>query len=431
VHVQGEMLKVNALLDLPSHGGHLGLHWYEWDTLGYALGSNHTKCEPTVGPPCGFDTHYPDYFPARQGCSQAIKAMQKAGMRVIPYINGQLYDTRIPRWTKDQANISNQKFLDGAKLTMATDAAKPALNPHLEHFDGITSAVMCPHTDYWRSVMAETMVKIVNDVGFDGVYVDQVGNGEQRNCADPTHNHTIHGGSFWAEAFYSILADVRSKVPPSMFMTEGIVEEVSGTGFDIMLGLSWTELPVWHSIYGGYSYATGHATSGSGLASGLISQLVSQFMTGGTMGWFTYQNQGGAFFEPANAGRVAYIQRLSAGRIAAKAWMVHGRATRTLALDDKSGSLRSGCFLRDKSGEPASVVCAISLPSNSSSSPVGFQLTMAPTRFGLPAKSKVALTDLETGATLGSWPAGDNVTYSGSVSSWGLTLLKLAVAAAL
>ena len=44
------------------------------------------------------------------------------------------------------------------------------------------------------------------------------------------------GGSFWAEAFYSILADVRAKVPPSMFMTEGIVEEVSGTGFDIMLG---------------------------------------------------------------------------------------------------------------------------------------------------------------------------------------------------
>lgn len=80
-YVQGEMLKVNALLDLPSHGGHLALHWYEWDTLGYALGSNHTKCEPTVGPPCGFDTHYPDYFPARQGCSEAIKAMQKAGMR--------------------------------------------------------------------------------------------------------------------------------------------------------------------------------------------------------------------------------------------------------------------------------------------------------------------------------------------------------------
>lgn len=45
------MLKVNGVLDLPAHGGHLALHWYEWDTLGYALGSNHTKCD-RVGAPC-------------------------------------------------------------------------------------------------------------------------------------------------------------------------------------------------------------------------------------------------------------------------------------------------------------------------------------------------------------------------------------------
>jgi len=31
-YVQNEMLKLNTKLDLPSHGGHLALHWYEWDT---------------------------------------------------------------------------------------------------------------------------------------------------------------------------------------------------------------------------------------------------------------------------------------------------------------------------------------------------------------------------------------------------------------
>ena len=86
------------------------------------------------------------------------------GMRVIPYINGQLYDTRIPRWTKDHANISNQKFLVSGKSSMATNTSKPGLNPHLEHFDGITSAVMCPHTEYWHGVMVDTMVEIVNEV---------------------------------------------------------------------------------------------------------------------------------------------------------------------------------------------------------------------------------------------------------------------------
>lgn len=194
-----------------------------------------------------------------------------------------------------------------------------------------------------------------------------------------------------------------------------------------MLGLSWTELPIWHSIYGGYGYATGHATSGSGLASGLIDQLTDQFMTGGTMGWFTYQDQGDAFFDPANSERVAYIRRLSAGRIAAKDWMVHGRATRTLALADTTGSLKSGCFLRDKTGEAASVVCAVSFPSNTTSSAT-YHLTMAPARFGLvvPPGSKVALTDLETAAALGTYDG--NVTYAGSLPSFGLALLKVAVA---
>jgi hypothetical protein len=125
------MLKLNAKLQLPSHGGILALHWYEWDTLGYAPGSNYTKCDRTppavahMSPPpvptppvptppvpcppeltravsaesphdhalhdhavpgpqrCGFDTHYPNYFPARVGCKEAVHAMQAAGEWVL------------------------------------------------------------------------------------------------------------------------------------------------------------------------------------------------------------------------------------------------------------------------------------------------------------------------------------------------------------
>ena len=208
-------------------------------------------------------------------------------------------------------------------------------------------------------------------------------------------------------------------------MTEGIVEEVSGAGFDIMLGLSWTEEPLWHSIYGGWSYATGHATAGSPLAGGLLTQLTDQFMAGGTMGWFTYQDQKGAFLEPANAGRVEYIRKLSQARIVGKPWMVHGRATRTLLLNDASGSLKGGCFLRDKQGEAPSVACAIASPEPNGTAT--FSLAMAPARYGLvvPAGSHVVATDLMTGASLGRFPA--NVTLSGEVPALGVRVLKLAV----
>jgi len=429
VHVKQEMLAFSKMLDF-GHGS-LGLHWYEWDTLGFALGSNHTKCDRPNAPGvkhanCGFDTHYPDYFPARQGCKESVAAMQAAGMRVIPYINGQLYDTEIPRWAKEHATKSVQKF--------QAETMKTTLSPHLEHFDGITSAVMCPHTAYWHGIMKETIVKACDEVGFDGVYVDQVGNGEQRNCADPSHNHTINGGSFWAEAFYSIMADVRKTIKrPSMFMTEGIVEEVSGAGFDIMLGLhesTGAGTAVWHAVYGGYALATGHAVSSIGsLSGGMCTALTTQFMLGGSMGWFTYQNTcnpktGCQFLNPANSAYVSFIRKLSDARMEATNWMMFGHVTRTVALGPAAKGLHGACFLRDAD---ASVVCALALPTNGTAS-VLFALDMDPARYGLNAAKAVSATNLQTGAALGHYAAGAKITTAGKVPAFGVTLIKLAAA---
>jgi hypothetical protein len=74
---------------------------------------------------------------------------------------------------------------------------------------------------------------------------------------DPTHSHSaIGGGSYWAEAYYAIMAEVRAGAnQPSMFMTEGTAEEMQGPAFNVMLGLDWTDRPYWHTIYGGYGCA--------------------------------------------------------------------------------------------------------------------------------------------------------------------------------
>lgn len=260
----------------------------------------------------------------------------------------------------------------------------------------------------------------------------QVGNGEARNCGDPAHNHSIHGGSFWAEAFDGIMTEVRASVKPAstMYMTEGIVEEVSGAGFDILLGLEFTAAqPVWHAVYGGYGYATGRAGAvRDPLGKGFVAQLTQQFMSGGTMGWFTYQNYGNQFFDPANAQRVAYIRALSRARIAGKPWMVHGRATRTIRFGDPvASSLMAGCFLREaKGGVAASVVCAIALPSSPAAA-APYALDLVPARYGLdvPSGSHVVVSDLMTGAVLGTYT--DSVTYGSTVAPLTIQLLHLAV----
>jgi len=159
-------------------------------------------------------------------------------------------------------------------------------------------------------------------------------------------------------------------------------------------------------------------------------ELTKQFMVGGTMGWFTYQNYGNQFFEPSNAPFVQYIQALSRARIDAKAWMVHGHATRTLALNDKTGTLLGGGFLRDAAAdgsEVASLVCAVALPTNNNRA--SFTLDMDPAKYGLsvPTGGKVVLSDLQTGDALGSFAGGQSVTYSGSVPALSVQLLLLQV----
>lgn len=98
--VAKEVKSMVEILNLPKDS--VALHYYEWDYLGYDITDNYTlheNCEfntnyfPEDPNPCGFDTHYGDYFPARIGFEDAIKSLQDFGVRVVPYTNGRLIDT--------------------------------------------------------------------------------------------------------------------------------------------------------------------------------------------------------------------------------------------------------------------------------------------------------------------------------------------------
>jgi hypothetical protein len=53
----------------------VGFHWYNWHLIPY-------------------DNDYPHYFPTKPGFIEGIRELQEAGIRVMPYINGRLWDTR-------------------------------------------------------------------------------------------------------------------------------------------------------------------------------------------------------------------------------------------------------------------------------------------------------------------------------------------------
>ncbi|KAF4730188.1 hypothetical protein FOZ62_014699, partial [Perkinsus olseni] len=86
---------IRRLRELVGTENSVALHWYEWDKLGYIDGDNYTDC-PDVA--CGFDTHYPHYFPPRPGFGGAVDKLLDMGVRVFPYINGRLFDMQLPEW---------------------------------------------------------------------------------------------------------------------------------------------------------------------------------------------------------------------------------------------------------------------------------------------------------------------------------------------
>jgi hypothetical protein len=64
------------------------------------------------------DTHYPEYFPVRQGFQSTLTQLQAKGVRVAPYINGRIFDVATQSWTNDGAE------------TFAAKSAPASLNPN-------------------------------------------------------------------------------------------------------------------------------------------------------------------------------------------------------------------------------------------------------------------------------------------------------------
>ena len=113
--------------------------------------------------------------------------------------------------------------------------------------------------------------------------------------------------------------------------------------------------------------------------------------------------------------------------------MVHGRVTRSIALQDSTGMLHGGCFLRDtgSAGASPSVVCAVAAPASQKGHQddvYSYSWSLAAARYGMvaPAGSKIAATDLLTGEALGVFDP-KNVTIAGTLAAFDAKIIKLEV----
>jgi len=202
----------------------IGIHWYNWHKI-------------------PFDDDYPHYFPTKDGVADAVKTLKDRGIYVMPYINGRLWD------------IDTADFKTVAEPACTKDAAG---KPYIETYgSGQKLVPMCPTTTVWQDKVCEIIDGLVNKVGFNAVYLDQIAAAGPRQCMDASHGHPLGGGAWWAPAYWKLMDRVQEigakKGPEVFFTTENNAESYSQ---NIDAFLIWNPrrpemIPINAVVYGG------------------------------------------------------------------------------------------------------------------------------------------------------------------------------------
>eukprot|EP00750_Incisomonas_marina_P005018 INCI13567.1.p1 GENE.INCI13567.1~~INCI13567.1.p1 ORF type:complete len:906 (-),score=144.86 INCI13567.1:122-2659(-) len=355
----------------------LALHWYEWDTLGYDLGSNYSKCNSEIT--CGFDTHYPEYFPVRSGFNESLSRMQNLGVRVAPYINGRIFDQATKTWTA--ANAS-----DAAAKSAAPTLGSSNLSLYNEQYGSEAKfAVMCPATSYWQGTIGDVVSTLCkpneldalaapfSSFGTDGVYIDQIAAAGPRPCFDPSHGHAIGGGSHWVDGYLEMLKGIREKVGyDKMLLTESNAEPfmrdlnmyLTLVGFaagnlpPVPADSGSVIVPAFQSVYGGYVLFVGAEFFQEDFVNPDVfaAKIANQYVFGAQMGWFSL---GGTQYPPPMGifdhlmdsqydCEVEYLSKLSAAKQTGADFFNFGRAMRPVDVAVNGTTSASAC---SQSGE--------------------------------------------------------------------------------
>ena len=278
-----------------------------------------------------FDNDYPHYFPEKENVRSEIKKMQDAGIRVIPYINGRLWDTR-DRGAEDwefskKAKPFATKDRNGNVFTESYSSKEADGSP-------VVLAVMCPSTDFWQDTVKGITDQIFDRIGFDGVYLDQIAAAKPQLCSDPSHDHPAGGGTWWNASYVRLLEKVRDGHPGKVLATECTAEMFMK---NIQAYLSWLwvkndQVPAFPVLYSDLVHLFGVTYGDPSYVDIFIAQSL---LYGEQMGWMSPKY----YFEKLPH-REFYRTAVSARKALHNA-LSHGRMLRPPVLEDDAPRLHS------------------------------------------------------------------------------------------
>lgn len=254
--VVGPVKKFAEFMGVPT-----AVHWYCWHEI-------------------PFDDNYPHYFPVKPGFAEGVAALQAAGVRVMPYINGRLWDSdtddfqtvALPAATKDR---------DGAYY-VEEYGSKQKLVP------------MCPTQKVWQDKVQEIVLRLMSpECNVDGVYIDQVAAAAPRECYDASHGHPLRGGHWWTtDGYWPMLEALNRTIDeryPGKFLTTECDAEPYTQVFDGYLTWHFQydgAVPVFAAIYGGKIQTFSRAYNGNDQLAHRM-KTAQALVFGEQLGWIT------------------------------------------------------------------------------------------------------------------------------------------------
>ena len=237
------------------------VHWYSWHEI-------------------PFDNNYPHYFPAKEGFAEGVAKLHEAGVHVMPYINGRLWD-------------SDTGDFQAVALPAATK--KRDGSHYVEHYgsDPEDLVPMCPTQDVWQKKVQEIVLRLIGpEFNVDGVYIDQVAAAAPVECYDRSHGHRLGGGHWWTTLGYwpmltELNATIDQQFPDKMLTTECNAEPYTHL-FDGYLTWHFQydhAVPAFAAVYGGKIVMFGRSDSGNDLQAHLA-RTGQALVWGEQLGWY-------------------------------------------------------------------------------------------------------------------------------------------------
>jgi len=175
-----------------------------------------------------FNDNDPEHLPPDPYLLDGVRAARELGVEPMPYVLSTIWDTDTQSWIRENG-------LRGAVKTPSGEILPWVIGNNV-------FAWMCMSTEQWHAKMREICEKLIWEHGMSGVYLDVLTAGSAKPCYDPSHGHSIRGGSYWGQGARTLMRDLRADIrrldPDACFFSEGIGEHV----IDLMDGFLTLDL---------------------------------------------------------------------------------------------------------------------------------------------------------------------------------------------